>query len=86
MNNKLSELRTPDLYLRRVDRVTGEPLYTPCGKYYPRGKGYYSQEYVSALLARIAEFEAEEARRKLIRDRRDNIPIWQPPKHTGRGA
>lgn len=43
----------PDLYLRRVDRGTGETLYTPCGKDYPRGKGYYSQEYVSALQADI---------------------------------
>ncbi|CAI2516032.1 hypothetical protein [Serratia ficaria] len=53
MNDKLSELSKPDLYLRRVDRGTGEPLYTPCGKDYPRGKGYYSQEYVSALLAEL---------------------------------
>ncbi|WP_226019964.1 hypothetical protein [Serratia symbiotica] len=35
-----------------------KPLYlTPCGKDYPRGKGYYSQEYVSTLLSRIAELE-----------------------------
>lgn len=48
MDNKLSE-RSKPLYLRCVDRGTGETLYTPCGKDYPRGKGYYSQEYVSAL-------------------------------------
>lgn len=64
MDNKLSELSKP-VYLRHVDRGTGETLYTPCGKDYPRGKPYYSQEYVSALLAeleskdkRITELEA----------------------------
>jgi hypothetical protein len=50
------------------------------------GTKFYSQEYVSALLARIAEFEAEEARRKLIRDTWNNIPAWKPLKHSGRGA
>ncbi|EPA6641091.1 hypothetical protein OHY99_19625 [Serratia marcescens] len=47
----------------------------------------YSQEYVSALLARIEELEGKEkARTKLIEDTWKNIPMWQPPKHTGRGA
>ncbi len=50
-------------------------------------KPLYSQEYVSALLARIEELEGKEkARTKLIEDTWNNIPMWQPPKHTGRGA
>lgn len=33
------EAREPDLYLCRVNRG-GEELYSPCGKDYPRGRGY----------------------------------------------
>lgn len=33
------EARKPDLYLCRVNRG-GEELYSPCGKDYPRGRGY----------------------------------------------
>lgn len=58
MDNKLSELSKP-LYLRCVDRGTGETLYTPCGKDYPRGKVYYSQEYVSALLEKLKVTESD---------------------------
>ncbi|HDR2864202.1 TPA: hypothetical protein QCK11_004227 [Enterobacter asburiae] len=33
------EARKPDLYLCRVNRG-GEEVYSPCGKDYPRGRGY----------------------------------------------
>ncbi|WP_270490540.1 hypothetical protein [Enterobacter ludwigii] len=35
------EARKPDLYLCRVNRG-GEELYSPCGKDYPRGRGYFA--------------------------------------------
>ncbi|ABP61292.1 ead/Ea22-like family protein [Enterobacter sp. 638] len=35
------EKREPDLYLCRVVR-NGEDVYSPCGKDYPRGRGYYA--------------------------------------------
>lgn len=48
-------------------------------------KPLYSQEYVSLLLQKIAELEdKEKARTKLIEDTWNNIPAWQPLKHTGR--
>ncbi|CVE51225.1 Uncharacterised protein [Serratia marcescens] len=72
-NNKLTHECPPD-WMVEDGKVTGiKPLY--------------SQEYVSALLARIEELESKEkARTKLIEDTWNNIPMWQPPKHTGRGA
>lgn len=57
MSDKLEALSQPDLYLRHVDRGTGEVLYTPCGKDYPRGKGYHSQAHVTALLAALEEMD-----------------------------
>ncbi|KAB5497797.1 hypothetical protein F8564_10160 [Serratia sp. RJAL6] len=85
MDNKLSELSKPvGYFIEWQDEETGEKEWCECSK--QNGAPLYSQEYVSALLARIAKFEAEEARRKLIRDTWENIPMWQPPKHTGRGA
>lgn len=41
--NRIAELekREPDLYLCRVVR-NGEDVYSPCGKDYPRGRGYYA--------------------------------------------
>lgn len=35
------ESREPDLYLCRMKG--GEELYSPCGKDYPRGRGYYTK-------------------------------------------
>ncbi|HEI8952744.1 TPA: hypothetical protein SLG95_000785 [Serratia liquefaciens] len=88
MNKKLSELSKPVAYTDadelRFKHATSDMWPVPLG--FGRDTPLYSQECVSALLARIAEFEAEEARRKLIRDTWENIPMWQPPKHTGRGA
>ncbi len=51
----------PDLYLCRVVRA-GETLYSPCGKDYPRGRGYYTTPpAVAAELdynrRRVAELE-----------------------------
>jgi len=90
-NDKLRKLSNPVAYIfdhgvmGPGDFKYGTPQMNSAAKD-ENASPLYSQEYVSALLARIAEFEAEEARRKLIRDTWDNIPMWQPPKHTGRGA
>jgi hypothetical protein len=94
MDNKLSELSKPVAWVTMqrefcddersviTNEVAAEKYSLDCYDLTP----VYSQEYVSALLARIAEFEAEEARRKLIRDTWNNIPAWKPLKHSGRGA
>ncbi|MBH2746397.1 hypothetical protein JZM41_00270 [Serratia marcescens] len=72
-NNKFSRYCPPDWMVEEGKVTELKPLY--------------SQEYVSALLARIEELEGKEkARTKLIEDTWKNIPMWQPPKHTGRGA
>ncbi|NIC28254.1 hypothetical protein [Serratia plymuthica] len=91
MDNKLSELSKPAAYkfdhgvMGPGDFKYGTPQMHSAAKD-ENASPLYSQEYVSALLARIAEFEAEEARRKLIRDTWNNIPAWKPLKHSGRGA
>ena len=36
-----AQQKEPDLYLCPVTRM-GETLYSPCGKDYPRGRGYYA--------------------------------------------
>lgn len=43
--SKIDELtsREPDLYLCRVTR-DGEELYSPCGRDYPRGRGYIAAQ------------------------------------------
>ncbi|CAI2057184.1 hypothetical protein [Serratia entomophila] len=92
MDNKPSELSKPAAFIVRSPR--GDVAYRTISQTdadYIAQKGYaseplYSQEYVSALEKRIAEFETEEARRKLIRDTWNNIPAWKPLKHSGRGA
>lgn len=88
MDNKLSELSKPvaqiyydehDSSVMRIGWLRSDEPKKP--------EPLYSQEYVSALLARIEELESKEkARTKLIEDTWNNIPMWQPPKHTGRGA
>ncbi|MDM1814905.1 hypothetical protein LZ334_02200 [Serratia ureilytica] len=89
MDNELSELSKPVMY---VVRTLGGSVASVKSHSYTAPKGFtseplYSQEYVSALLARIEELEGKEkARTKLIEDAWNNIPMWQPPKHTGRGA
>ncbi|GKX48002.1 hypothetical protein [Pectobacterium carotovorum] len=44
LRNQLAELREqePDLYLCPVTR-SGEKLFSPCGRDYPRGRGYYTR-------------------------------------------
>lgn len=89
MDNKLSELSKPVAWKFKNadggDRVSLERKANIYGRH--DFQPLYSQEYVSALLARIEELESKEkARTKLIEDTWNNIPMWQPPKHTGRGA
>ncbi|OKP27572.1 hypothetical protein [Serratia fonticola] len=43
-----AEAKPADLYLCRVTR-DGEELYSPCGKDYPRGRGYYTSPPASAI-------------------------------------
>ncbi|UYU05058.1 hypothetical protein OHY99_05300 [Serratia marcescens] len=86
MDNK-SELSKPVGYYRLSEDGVSYYLSSPTEKLDEEVVPLYSQEYVSALLARIEELEGKEkARTKLIEDTWKNIPMWQPPKHTGRGA
>ncbi len=94
MDNKLSELSKPVAWIIGEESI--EEFKRGYETFVVRGDDVdsteetmklYSQEYVSALLARIEELEGKEkARTKLIEDTWKNIPMWQPPKHTGRGA
>lgn len=94
MDNKLSELSKPVAWIIGEESI--EDFKRGYETFVVRGDDVdsteetmklYSQEYVSALLARIEELEGKEkARTKLIEDTWKDIPMWQPPKHTGRGA
>ena len=87
--NKLSELSKPVAWAFKDANDVDHASVTKKANLYGRHdfQPLYSQEYVSALLARIEELEGKEkARTKLIEDTWNNIPMWQPPKHTGRGA
>lgn len=84
MDNKLSELSKPTACRNKFTGRTFNATKNTEPQIY---ESLYSQEYVSALLERIEELEGKEkARTKLIEDTWNNIPMWQPPKHTGRGA
>lgn len=45
---KAAEQREPDIYLCKVNRA-GETLYSPCGRDYPRGRGYYTKQPAPAV-------------------------------------
>ncbi|HEI9849573.1 TPA: hypothetical protein SLN67_002608 [Serratia marcescens] len=75
MDNKLSELSKPISYdfglevLGKMDFSGDEEAMRDYGKQHG-GKPLYSQEYVSALLARIAELESD-------------LSEWTDCKHDG---
>lgn len=62
-----AQSKPADLYLCRVTRG-GEELYSPCGKDYPRGRGYYTAPPAPALLDAVdySDLDATSQDREVI--------------------